>query len=572
MKKFLLFVGISLITTLSSAQVIFNVEAPSPNQGNYDMSYAQASSGWGVPDMLDPANAIQGELCMASDGTAGDSLACNALTNNVTGKIACLYRGDCEFGVKALNCQNAGAIGVVIINNIPGAPIQMGGGAQGTNVTIPVVMISDIDGATLKAEMEACAGTTAFIGSKNGFYGDDLGFYPQHILRAENFGNVQALSQDDTEFSVGLGGWVLNYGSNDATNVTLTVTIDNGSQIYNQTSAAEPLIASGDSAFFNLPTFDQASYANGYYNVDYTISFDATDEFPNDNALEADFMMSDSLFSYSRINETTNHPEAVAYFRGGNSTASNSACMAFQDPNASRVAINGMTYSAVTSQNPDPTSIDGEFVQVFAYQWNDAFVDLNDANAQVSNITEIASGDYIYTSDAQNAQVFVPFNNKVILTDDQRYLFCMTHYGTNIFSGYDTEIDYNWNVETYLQPNFPGESDGNWFLLGFGTDVVPALTLNVFPAAVGIEEQAQEDNIKAYPNPANVEVNIPVGDNYGAVTLTIMDMSGKVVSTQNIEMESALLTVDVTTLSTGSYIFNLTHGDETEVMTVNIAR
>ena len=573
MKKFLLFVGLALWTTLSSAQVIFYVDPPSSNTGNYDFTWADPGGGdWATPDLNNSANSVAGELCMADDGTAGDSLACNALVNTMTGKVAVLYRGSCEFGLKALNCENAGAIAVIIINNLAGAPVEMGGGAEGLNVTIPVIMISDADGALLKAEAEACTGTTVFIGSKSGFYGDDLGFYPNDILMAEHFGNVQALSQDASEFEVQLGGWVRNYGSNDQTNVTLTCDIDMGGNIYSETSTPEALLAAGDSVFVNLPVFTQASYANGYYDVTYTINSDATDEFPDDNSLKADFMMGDSLFAYSRINETSLNPENVAYYRGGNSTASNSGCLAFNDPNGSRVAIDGMTVSASSSQNPTPTSIDGEFIQVFAYAWYDAFTDLNDAGAAVTNIVEIADGEYIYEADLQQENIYIPFDEPVLLEDNQRYLFCVTHYGANLFTGYDTEIDYNTNVNTYLQPQFPGESDGTWFLAGFGTDVIPAVTVNMFPAAVGIENYSTV-SLPAYPNPANAEVNIPLKENFGPVTLTITDMTGKVVNTQNVNMESNILTVDVTTLATGTYVFNVLNAEnKSEVFTVSVNR
>jgi hypothetical protein len=572
MKKFLLFVGFALTTTLSTAQVIFYVDPPSSNEGNYNFTWADPGGGdWACPDLNNSANSITGELCMADDGTAADSLACNALVNDLTGKIGVLYRGECEFGLKALNCQNAGAIAVVIINNIAGAPVEMGGGAEGNNVTIPVIMIADIDGALLKAEAEACAGTTVFIGSKSGFYGDDIGFYSPDVLRSEAFTNLQALSQDASEFEVQIGAWVRNYGSNDQTNVTLNCVIDNGTEIYNETSAPEALILSGDSVYVTLNTFSQASYTNGYYNMTYTIASDATDEFADDNVVEADFVMSDSLYSYSSIDEVTNLPSNVAFYRGGGSLNSNSGCIVFDDPNGSRVAVDGLTISGTTSQNPDPSSIDGEFIQVFAYLWGDVFADLNDANAAVTNIVQVADGEYIYEADLQQENIYIPFDVPVLLADNQRYLFCVSHFGENIFTGYDTGLDYNTNVNTYLQPQFPGESDGTWFLTGFGTDVVPAITANLFEAAVGIEDYTPE-NLTAYPNPANAEINIPLNENFGAVSLTITDMQGKVVSTQNIEMAGTLLTVDVTTLATGSYVFNLSNGEKSEVITVSVNR
>src|SRR5687767_4273635 len=114
-----------------NAQVIFYVETPAPLVGNRDLTWADPAGGWGCPDMNIPANAILDTLVMAVDASpTADSLCCTAVINgaSVAGQIAVLYRGTCEFGVKALNAQNAGAIGVVIINNIPGAPVGMGPG------------------------------------------------------------------------------------------------------------------------------------------------------------------------------------------------------------------------------------------------------------------------------------------------------------------------------------------------------------------------------------------------------------------------------------------------------------
>jgi len=573
MKKFLLFVGFALTTTLSTAQVIFYVNPPSTNEGNFNFTWADPGGGdWTCPDLNNVANVVVDTLVFANDGTAADSLVCDdsVVPTNVDGQIAVIYRGDCEFGLKALHCQNAGAVAVVIINNVSDPIIEMGGGAQGNNVTIPVVMISDIDGAALKSDIEAET-FTAFIGSKSGFYNDDLGFYAPDVLRAKAFTNLQALSQDASEFEVELGAWVRNYGSDDQTNVTLQCVINNGSEVYNETSTPEPTLLSGDSIYVALPTFSQSSYTNAYYNVTYTVAATLADEFADDNEVSADFVISDSLYSYSKIDETTNLPNNVAYYRGGNSLNSNSGCIVFDDPNGSRVAIDGLTVSAVTSQNPDPSSMEGEFIQIFAYEWADVFADLNDANAAVNNIDQIAEGEYIYEADLQQENIYIPFDQPVLLSDNQRYLFCLTHLGESMFTGYDTHVDYNTTVNNYLQPQFPGESDGTWFLGGFGTDVVPAITANLFEATASIEEYTPAD-LTAYPNPANAEVNIPLNENFGAVSLTITDMSGKIVSTQNIEMAGSILTVDVTTLASGSYVFNVSNGEKSEVITVSVNR
>ena len=45
----------------------------------------------------------------------------------VRGKVAMIDRGTCGFAVKAKNAQNAGAIGVIIVNNVAGAAPGLGG-------------------------------------------------------------------------------------------------------------------------------------------------------------------------------------------------------------------------------------------------------------------------------------------------------------------------------------------------------------------------------------------------------------------------------------------------------------
>jgi hypothetical protein len=142
----------------TNGNVIFNVQIPSPVAGNYTI--ISATQGWG---MNLSNNSIVGDLVIARD-----SLACSALSNanEVNGKIAVVYRGTCEFATKALRAQQAGAIGVVIINNGSNPPASLGAGTDGASVTIPVIMISQTDGATIRAAIDAGL-TRGFIGIKN---------------------------------------------------------------------------------------------------------------------------------------------------------------------------------------------------------------------------------------------------------------------------------------------------------------------------------------------------------------------------------------------------------------------
>lgn len=75
--------------------------------------------------------------------------------NDVSGKIVLIDRGSCSFVEKVLGAQEGGAAGVIIINNVDGPPISMGGSdAPGNAITIPAVMISLKDGKALKAILE----------------------------------------------------------------------------------------------------------------------------------------------------------------------------------------------------------------------------------------------------------------------------------------------------------------------------------------------------------------------------------------------------------------------------------
>ena len=92
---------------------------------------------------------VQGNLVLVDDGSSDPTLGCNTLTNAtaINGNIAVIERGTCYFVDKVKNAQNAGAIAVLMINNVGGGPIIMGG--TDATITIPAVMISKVDGQAI---------------------------------------------------------------------------------------------------------------------------------------------------------------------------------------------------------------------------------------------------------------------------------------------------------------------------------------------------------------------------------------------------------------------------------------
>jgi subtilisin family serine protease len=90
----------------------------------------------------DPASEFDHGLDLACDG--GPPLS------DLTGRIALLGRGVCDFTVKMRNAQNAGAVGVIMVNRVAGeAPFVMAHNGLEPQPTIPGYMVSLEDGAII---------------------------------------------------------------------------------------------------------------------------------------------------------------------------------------------------------------------------------------------------------------------------------------------------------------------------------------------------------------------------------------------------------------------------------------
>jgi hypothetical protein len=114
------------------------------------------------PSLLDTPDAvIDANLVAAVDPaeTIGGSTldACSPLTNAaaVAGRIALVQRGTCTFALKVLNAQTAGAIAVVIYDNVLNAPLARMAGVPGIDesITIPSIRISRTSGLALVAAL-----------------------------------------------------------------------------------------------------------------------------------------------------------------------------------------------------------------------------------------------------------------------------------------------------------------------------------------------------------------------------------------------------------------------------------
>ena len=117
--------------------------------------YPAQGAAFGPP--LDPTG-VSGTALLAHDGAgASDTDGCEAITTNLAASIAVIDRGNCAFVVKVKNAQNAGAVGVIIANQLGDSIFTMGG--TDSTITIPSVIVGLSSGNAIKATPLPAAGT-----------------------------------------------------------------------------------------------------------------------------------------------------------------------------------------------------------------------------------------------------------------------------------------------------------------------------------------------------------------------------------------------------------------------------
>jgi subtilisin family serine protease len=91
-------------------------------------------------------------LGVVAGGTNGLDTACSALpAGSLSGEIALISRGVCTFSTKIRNAQNAGAVAVLVQNNVAGDPVAMASDGTANQPTVPAYMVGRGDGIAMQA-------------------------------------------------------------------------------------------------------------------------------------------------------------------------------------------------------------------------------------------------------------------------------------------------------------------------------------------------------------------------------------------------------------------------------------
>lgn len=126
------------------------VKITSPEGLEGFLEYGTGNFGRAIPKDEEPA--LEGSVAISRDNSVQNpTYSCGEIVSDVSGKIALIDRGECQFGRKSLNAQNAGAIAVIICNiaGVNGGDgeelLSMAGGDFGAQVTIPVIALKKSD-------------------------------------------------------------------------------------------------------------------------------------------------------------------------------------------------------------------------------------------------------------------------------------------------------------------------------------------------------------------------------------------------------------------------------------------
>jgi hypothetical protein len=186
--------GAPLVLVPGTPQLV--VHAPSSVAG----VYLAGAASFGAPLQFPGVN--RQVMPVVEQGNVG--LACSPLDAQnaaaVKNRIAFVVRGFCTFVVKAANVQAAGAVGLIVVDNVAGSPPTTLGGTD-PSITIPAVRITLNDGIKLLSAMNLTPG------NRSSGVVAVLGVDPSQLAGADTNGHVMLYSPNPFQPGSSVSHW-----------------------------------------------------------------------------------------------------------------------------------------------------------------------------------------------------------------------------------------------------------------------------------------------------------------------------------------------------------------------------
>lgn len=449
MKRLLLFsVFCTLVMGLSAQKIVTRVNAPVALAGS--KVFVAAAFGADITASVLTADAACGT----------PSIACTALTNpaDIAGKIALIDRGTCSFDQKCLNAQNAGAVGVIVFNNIAGAvPFGMGVATQAIadQITIPCVMMTFEDGVALKAACAAGETINITIGSLPkqpndlAIYTNVLPNYAETYVFNPQWGAVPNREINTAgDFFFQPGAFFRNEGTETINNINVSFELKKGANVLSTQTTTDNVSLEVDSvAGLIVEGFDFSTLTNddsrlGRYDVKYEVKNDQPDPLDGDNKYSTYMNITSNIYSKCRFNTATKTPLAAQFWGGGTDYRE---LLSPINLRAAKGATIDSLFTMIASNEP----LASVFIEGRIYKFNDIN---GDGDVTSDELELVAIGAYSFPGDFAGTQGVVRFglddlvgdpNDPYMVEDDNTLYFASVSYpgGSNtFFNGYDIEF------------------------------------------------------------------------------------------------------------------------------------
>jgi hypothetical protein len=333
-----------------------------------------------------------------------------------------------------------------------------------------------------------------------------------------------------------VAGIVKNYGALDQNDVVFTAALASG--VWSGSSAAEAVLA-GATDTISLTAALTPPPIVATHVINMSVSSSATDAVPADNSILAAASVSVNNFIYARDKGTATNGtyNAGDGFEAGNvfdiyAAANLSGIDAYIDADA---VVGAEVYAKLYSVDPSATTTAAAFV----------FVD--------------ESAPYILTAADLGQKITLALSaGAAPLSAGVSYVVVLGSYGDG--GATNDLVISTAGVSEASTSYYYDMTNSTWYY----TTSTPMVRMN-FDPSVGVNEVEDNLGLRVFPNPANEVINISLNKEVSA-TLTLLDVSGKVVRTQVLNG----ISTSINTASLNSGVYFVTINDGTSVSTQKV--
>lgn len=564
------FLQLVALTTLNAqtdgAGIVVEVKTTAGNASFRDGDCGYGTATWG--------GAVTGEFCASAawvHDITPDSLGCDSVpAGSMAGKVALVRRGVCEFGLKCLNAEKAGAVAVFVVNDnrvtdTDCTQIGMAAGVNGGAVTIPAFFASRgmgafIDNAIKTGTLiEVCLLLPSMKDATADFsYATPVSQHSQLGLMTVNYTNRSGADQLDVVFKADV--------------------IDPTGQLTSFTTIEDTIPVDAVDVLINFDEYDVPAI-EGKYRVVYSNNKYTT---PRDT-LVREFVQ--TKYTYATDNLKPNGsvgPSDAQFLAAG--LKYQTAGMVVTGPTGLIVeyASFGMGNAAAIAVG-DPAA---DIVNVLLYD-NDANEDgATDLDASFGDLTAVAYADYTFSNEKADSLVYPKLESlsgepTVTLLPDHYYLVSILYDGNTSASG--KSLSFTRSGQVYY-PQFlniglhtPLLLDAMYSGWGGATVVTrlheagfkPDSINDPFLTSSTKSPRLSEAKYAVTPNPANdvVRLNLQLESVNKSVAATLIDFQGRAVDTQVVrDFQNGQITFDATKMPSGAYMIWIRTSNEGSTM------